>query len=465
MPITFHPSTKSARPVEAYEGVEEAQNPNDLFRLVSSSGLYAKCDEILQSNFISGVDERRCSVESDDMLIDLSQTAVEVAKHGLVGTVMQAYNWHHNLILRPDDIWIAILVQFNLYVNAHAEELRHLFVEHSGKKHLIIDAIGTRYSVDFGALSNQMSQLIQKNVLDADLRRWLIPDFTTTTANDRIVASVVMMATLAAYFTYEFHMLCGIPSVTLLGEREDWEKLLMKIDKLLEYGPITTKWHELLKPILSRFVVAFDSPDSKANLDFWANIATVEPNGSGGGEDASLSGWITAFCFFGKDGKSQDHKHKFYSKLGEGFKYIDEGLAALGVPPPSLNIEGETYEFPPFTDVKTWDYYRDELLRVEKLLHLDGAVYFPVDFPGEVPSGYAEVDVMLDDNGERIESVMVAGLVGSNISSSGLKMDGQSGERDTLQPVPGWWIATFVSEQDLASMKKPSAQFPFSLWQ
>jgi hypothetical protein len=227
-------------------------------------------------------------------VIDLSQADVAAAKFGLVTTVMQAYNWHHNLAIRPDDIWIAILVQFNLYVNAHAEELRDLFVEHEGKKELVINAIGNRYTVDFGSMSHQMGQLIQENVLDPGLRSWLAPDFTTTTTNDQIIASVVMMATLAAYSTYTFHMLCGIPSVTLLREKQDWEKLLKKIDKLLEYGHPTTKWHKLLKPILSRFVAAFDAPDSQANLDFWANIASVEMNGSGAG-DGLLSGWITAF--------------------------------------------------------------------------------------------------------------------------------------------------------------------------
>jgi hypothetical protein len=463
MPVTFHPSTKAVRTVESYEGIDEARTPNDLFRQVSSRGLYAKCDEILQSNFISGIDERRCSVEDDDMLVDLSQAEVAASKFGLVSTVMHAYNWHHNLVIRPDDIWIAILVQFNLYVNAHAEELRHLFVEHEGKKELVIDAIGSRYTVDFGDMSRQMGQLIQKNVLDADLRSWLVPDFTTTTINDQIVASVVMMATLAAYFAYTFRMLCGIPSVTLLGEKQDWEKLLKKIDKLLGYGHPTTKWHELLKPILSRFVAAFDAPDSQANLDFWANIASVEMNGSGGGDGGLLSGWITAFCFFGLDNKSQYHRHQLYSNITEGIKYIDEGLASLGVPPPSLYVEGVMDEFPPLDDIKAWDDLRDQLLHVENLLHLDNVVYFPVDLLDDVPPGYAEVDVLIDDHGAKFESVMVAGLVGSNISSSGLKTNGQSGKRDTLQPVPGWWLATKVSEEVLGSMKKPSEQHPFGL--
>ncbi|KAI1785227.1 hypothetical protein LXA43DRAFT_151204 [Ganoderma leucocontextum] len=34
------------------------------------------------------------------------------------------YRSHHHLRIRPDDVWLAILVQLNFYINAHAEELR-----------------------------------------------------------------------------------------------------------------------------------------------------------------------------------------------------------------------------------------------------------------------------------------------------------------------------------------------------
>ena len=49
-------------------------------------------------------------------------------------------------------------------INAHAEDLRHMFVAHEGKKELIIDAVGSRHSVDFGALAVRMTKLIDKNV-------------------------------------------------------------------------------------------------------------------------------------------------------------------------------------------------------------------------------------------------------------------------------------------------------------
>ena len=67
-----------------------------------------------------------------------------------------------------------------------------------------------------------MGRLLEKNIVDPELREWIIPDFSTTTRDDRVVASVLMMGTLQKYFSYTLSIVCGLPSVTLLGTEEDW---------------------------------------------------------------------------------------------------------------------------------------------------------------------------------------------------------------------------------------------------
>ena len=49
-------------------------------------------------------------------------------------------------------------------VNANAEKLRSQFVQHKGKKELVVQAVGTRYTVDFGALAHQMTYQLHQNV-------------------------------------------------------------------------------------------------------------------------------------------------------------------------------------------------------------------------------------------------------------------------------------------------------------
>jgi len=86
-------------------------------------------------------------------------------------------------------------------------------------------------------------------------------------------------------------------------------------------------------------------------------------------------------------------------------------------------------------------------------LILDGVPYPHAD-TAQIPPGMVEVDVKLDDDGKVFSTLLVAGGVGSAVSSSGDKALLGSGERDTVRPMPRWWM--FVkngrSEEELARL-------------
>jgi hypothetical protein len=197
-----------------------------------------------------------------------------------------------------------------LYVNAHAEELRAQFVAHEGQQEIVVE-LG-----QIESLPIQMTDKMEKYIVDPDLKGWILPNFSTTTSTDTVVAAVTMMATLKAYFSYRAAILCGIPRVTLDGERADWEEILHRAKKLEEYGNEPAAWYKLLEPVLTRFVRAFDAPDAQENLDFWQKVVDYRYEGSG---SAYLSGWITAFCAFGSRGQwlgpSLDNVRKFKSRF------------------------------------------------------------------------------------------------------------------------------------------------------
>jgi hypothetical protein len=328
-----------------------------------------------------------------------------------VNTVLDAYNKHHALVLRPDDVWLCILTQFSLFVNGpgRAEALRSQFVAHEGKKEIEVTAAGSRYTVDFGSLAQQMTDQIQKNVVDPTLRDWIIPKFTTTTNNDLVAASVIMMATLKAYFDYKISLLCGIPRVTLLGDKSDWEDILTRVEKLKEYGPETKAWYRMLQPVIRRFVRSFEPgvADSKENLDFWQRVAHYSGGGSG---PTYLSGWITAFCVFEDEGK-----------------WNGDELDSYDTEPAEAPIE---YNEP-----------EGGFQKPKNVLVLDGVSYPSID-SNEVPMAIAEVPVKLDDNGEELETTMLAGLVGTAVGDSGVTDRGSVGKQDQLNPVVGWWMFT-----------------------
>lgn len=304
-------------------------------------------------------------------------------------------------------------MQLNFFINAHAEELRSLFVAHEGQKELTVVDAGTIHSADFGKLAVLMTKVIEENILDPELRTWIMPAFSTTTDSDRVVAAISMMGAMQKYFSYTMCLMCGIPSVTLLGERKDWEQMVKKLDKIPQFGSEPALFAQLLRPVLEHFVASFDNPSSPDVLEFWNKCAHELSGGSG---PTYLSGWITAFCFWDEDGKSRCAKQR----VG---RVTQENIAGYWVG-----------------------------------CELDGVLFHKVE-TDDIPLGASSVPVKVDDNGVPHETKMLAGMFGIQATSSGQVLDNSytydpaGPGLDTVQPVSGWWMYELRSEAEMESLK------------
>lgn len=130
----------------------------------------------------------------------LEKTSIRPEKNGFVMAAYDAYTNHRNLVIRPEDVWFAVLSQFSFYINKHSEEFRGSFVSHEGKKGLILEqSFSDVGSIDYGSMCENMTRLIEQNIVDPDLRAWVLPNFTTSTQTDRVIASALMMGTLQKY--------------------------------------------------------------------------------------------------------------------------------------------------------------------------------------------------------------------------------------------------------------------------
>ena len=72
--------------------------------------------------------------------------------------------------------------------------------------------------------------------------------------------------------------------------------------------------------------------------------------------------------------------------------------------------------------------------RVLDLYTLDGVPYLELDMK-YIPNGFGEVDVQVDDNGEKFPCKMVSGHVAATMSTSK-----EDGAYDTLSPAPQWFL-------------------------
>lgn len=260
------------------------------------------CKQKNQINF----NQVLCDMETTGKKYNLIQSSKippnvhSFSTNSFVISAVTAYNKHHHLVIRPDDVWLAICTQLSHYVNGNSDNLRNKFVDFEGKKKLVVVGSGNLYTANYEELCKKMTFEISKNIKDNVMREWLLPNFTTTTENDRMVGSIVLMATMKSYFNYEFHLKCNLPSVTLLGEVDDWIQIRNRANKLLEFdleNKEMTKWAKLLFPVLDNFVkTAQGNPD----VNWWNKIAHHIGGGSG---PTYLSGFITAFCVFNDKGK------------------------------------------------------------------------------------------------------------------------------------------------------------------
>ncbi|KFH42015.1 hypothetical protein ACRE_072780 [Hapsidospora chrysogenum ATCC 11550] len=101
-------------------------------------------------------------------------------------------------------------------------------------------------------------------------------------------------------------MMCGIPSVTLLGDKDDWVKIRRRLDRIASWGEEPTLFATRLRMVLDNFIRSFDDPKSEQVRQFWSKIANHVGGGSG---PTYMSGWITAFCFWNGEGKPIGRNH------------------------------------------------------------------------------------------------------------------------------------------------------------
>ncbi len=220
--------------------------------------------------------------------------------NGFVNACLEAYNQHHDLYLRPDDVWLCIMSQFGIYVNNHTDELRDSVVNFKGK--LQLDVSHDEINIDLMAKDfiGQMDKYITDNI-----KSYATTEFSTTTVHDKLVANLMFLCQMKKYFGTRYYLLCGLPSVTLAGTTTDWELIRDRIISLrkfdIEKYKYLSEWIDLLIPILENFVRTVRGENSDELKKWWNQICHMHPGGSG---PTYMSGWLTTFCMMQEDDES-----------------------------------------------------------------------------------------------------------------------------------------------------------------
>lgn len=337
-------------------------------------------------------------------LSEVDNSTVVAYGNGFVETVMRAWQQDLHLVLRPDDVWLAVLTQLGFFINGQgrAEALRHHFVAHEGQSRLVLECPDhqTIQDIDMPSLAGQFAALVKDRLVDPGLTDWLLPTFTTTTPHDLSVAASVFLGTMRQYFNYDVIMGCGFPSVTLHGERSDWVVLATGVSRLADLATgvgdedarSLQHWSRCLRMTVESMIYSFDRPDDDDVRDFWMRACHTDGEG-GSGQTVILSGWLTAFTWWRADGTRQK-------------AYTDDDLREMW----HLNN----------------DWNRLEL----------GGVEFPVVNQGELPAGFTRTPIAFHHKSLGNSTINTELLAGS----CGMKLIDEAGSR--VQPFSCWWLLT-----------------------
>jgi len=335
--------------------------------------------------------DRSVVSEEDRFNPDLKRTLLAFPQRGeslitsynnpFASSIQLAYAQHRPLVFSPDMIWMVIAQGFAKHVDMNSEGLRHHFVKHEGKKkisierdYLMANSVGYWENI-LAEFSDSIRNHVGTKMHDLATNR-----FSTTSSIETTAFEVTLMDAMSSYFDYSVGITCGIPSVTLEGTVEDWEKVERDFEQLAEYD--LEWWVNDLMPILHQFTQA---AKGEVDKEFWGKIYDFRhfKNGMCGSPQGSITGWMV----------------KFFPYLNDGTKNSLIGIDLA--------------------------QYSEQISNQEE--YLSGQTVLGIT---DLPKGLSKADFVLDNNGDKSKMEFLAGFVGIS----------QDSKTKALRPEINWGV-------------------------
>ena len=222
----------------------------------------------------------------------LGQRFVQCSHNPLLAAAALAHNRHYPLALCPDAIWLTISSGLSQHIDRNPEELRELLVSHSGNLRLEVED-NCDWFESIGELASRL-----KEHVNSEVSEFFTSTFSTTGPDAKLAQSMIFLNAHKNYFHYAIDRpICGIPSVTLLGNTSDWQQISDRLELLPTFG--LEVWAKALRPIMNHFVRA---SQGDVDRDFWNGLYKEARKGNyrrmcGGPDEepAHVTGWISLF--------------------------------------------------------------------------------------------------------------------------------------------------------------------------
>ena len=169
---------------------------------------------------------------------------------------------------------------------ANHPNVRSFFVNHEGKKRLVVDAGPSIYHTDYNQFFGEMSRQIRANINKPLYTDAMESDFSSSSPEHKIVSNIMLMYSFKEYFDYVSNLFCGIPGVIMMGKEIDWENMITKLEEVefilqpIEEQLKLAKWFKSSKRVLKELLNTFRG---NPNQDWWLRIMTMKYRGGSGG--------------------------------------------------------------------------------------------------------------------------------------------------------------------------------------
>ena len=221
--------------------------------------------------------------------------------NSLISLCHLAFAEHRPMAVTPDLLWHYITKGIAIHIHKHSEELRKKFVSHEGKMELTVIRDKLDLTVDdWSEAFKEFREQIEATLTEEG-KVMVSAKFSTTSQVMEDVSCIALMDAMSKYYQYQMVGICGIPSVTLLGNREDWIELRNRSQCVLDLlssddlkGDVSLSWWKpSLLAVLDKLIKCYDDPESAENMDWMPRIYKSDREGYGG--HAFVCGWVNVF--------------------------------------------------------------------------------------------------------------------------------------------------------------------------
>jgi hypothetical protein len=260
------------------------------------------------------------------VMSSINGSGVHPYRDSFVRGSIDAFVQHQHFVIRPDEVWFTILTQLNFYLRSHrdSKEVREK-IEYQD----YFDVSLASY-MDIGAWAVTVVEFGIKHWVKGNYSTYsfIQPNFTTSLYDDIVTANLITMGYTNTTSESYSKSICGggMPSVTLLGTKSDWQQLLLKLDRMPEFGSQPEEYSKMLRPILSRVVRTFVDPDDSGIRQFWDDMVSNSKRECS--EPGVVTGWLSGFQYWNQAG----------DLISRGSEKDQKGVSLDGVVYPWRNI-------------------------------------------------------------------------------------------------------------------------------